>query len=82
MPKRGKLKEQKYEEAVERNLHNITNSHVRLSIDPREKYVGVKLSKAKHMLGIKQDDTRFDDVVSEAIKEPKKKKKKDDEEGK
>lgn len=74
MPKRGKLKNQKYEESVVRNTKNL--------IERKEKYVGLKLSVAKQRIGVRQDDTRFDDIISEVIKEPKKKKKKDDEEGK
>lgn len=79
MPKRGKTKEQKYEEAVERNIRSMINSHARISTGTKSKYVGVTLSKAKQMLGIRQDDTRFDADISEKIKEPKKKKKDDKE---
>jgi hypothetical protein len=51
-----KSKEQKYDEAVIRNLENAERK------DPK-KYRGVKLAHAKLMIGIRKDDARYDERV-------------------
>lgn len=70
---RGKLKEQKYEEAVARNINGMKSR--------KEKYRGLKLEKAKRMLGVRDNDNSHDDAIKKNIL-PEKKKKKNDEEGK
>ena len=54
-----KTKEQKYNEAVERNLSKSAK---------KKKYKGMKLSEAKMSIGIRAKDDRFDNEVNVIIK--------------
>ena len=65
MPKRGKPKTQKYQEAVERNLANALKRKGR-PVDG-DKYNNKKLEVAKNWLGIRQSDTKYDSEVRKLI---------------
>lgn len=71
MPKRGKLKEQKYKEAVARNLAGMK---VR-----KEKYRGLKLETAKRLVGVRDIDDSYDSEIEKNILPEKKKKKENNE---
>ena len=53
--------EQRYREAVERNLLNAEKR-------PKEKYKGMKIEDAKMRMGIRANDFSYDDQVSKLIK--------------
>jgi hypothetical protein len=54
-----KTKQQKYEEAIERNIHSIMNTPSKRAFY-RANY---DLAGRKHRAGIRQGDTRFDELL-------------------
>lgn len=60
--------ESTYDTAVERNLSNVEQKKPTKDGKPRADYSGRKIADAKMMLGIKNDDNRFDDRITKLIK--------------
>ena len=53
--------DKRYEGSVDRNIYNFEKK-------TQEKYIGKSLEEAKHMLGVRQNDTKFDTRINTLIK--------------
>jgi hypothetical protein len=63
----AKTRQQRYEEAVERNIRNMLNPPDRAGRRTRDKFKS--LEEAKHILGARERDTQFDAEIRQFVED-------------